>query len=251
MLPVKPYTIAVPANGSMQMQVAGRYLRVNACTNPISVSIDGIGTLGAIGAGQGLKLPASVQPFQRLMFTDASGAVNNVTFIVADADFVDNTVLGTVSVVDGGKARTLAGVTFSGYATCSQGAAGTYPQVQIWNPAGSGKRAIIEQIMAASSIGGTFSTIVSTQTALTTLVGVAASKNVGNAGSTTQIRTLASATPDGGAAQFATMGGAQYQSAPYKLAEPIVLHPGWGLNVGGLVNQNVAATFEFYEELDA
>lgn len=185
MLPVKPYTVAVPANGSLQMQVTGRYLRVNACTNPITVSIDGIGTLGAIGAGQGIKLPASVEPFQRLMFTDASGAINNITFIVADADFVDNTVIGSVNVIDGGKSRTLANQAFLGVATASASAA-NLTHVLLNNPSAA-KNCLVKAYRISADVstyvvGGVFQFVLGT-----TLIGNLPSKLAGGAVSASQM----------------------------------------------------------------
>lgn len=150
MIPSKVYTFTVPANGAYPLQVTGRYVRVQSCTNSIGLNIDGIGTLGTVGAGQGFMLRENQPVFQRLLFTDSSGSANNVTIIIADSSFIDNTVLGSVSVVDGGKARTLANAAYVASLGVTSDAT-TGPAAYLRNPAGSGKNIIVKSIRVSFS----------------------------------------------------------------------------------------------------
>lgn len=145
MIPVQQPAFVIPAGGSFPLICDGRYFRIQSATGPLKVVGDSFGNMGSVGVGQGLHLKATDDAFHRLTFIDTSGGPNTVTVVIADADFVDNSLLGTVSVVDGEKARTLAGGMFAG-APVQAAAAGAYGWVQLWNPAGTGKNLIVTAV---------------------------------------------------------------------------------------------------------
>lgn len=152
MLPVASYTFTIPAGGSFPLLCEGRYFRINAASGTLKIDGQGsFGPMGAVGVGQGLRLRPVDQPFRRLSFVDTSGAPNIVTVIIADADFVDNTVLGNVSVVDGNKQRTLAGGAFGWRPTS---VAANRAHAQLWNPTGSGKNIIVDALLLTSTLAG-------------------------------------------------------------------------------------------------
>lgn len=84
MLPTNTYTIALTANGSFRMLVAGRFFKIMSATGTVSVQSD-FGKLADLTAGQGME----ATDFQYLLLTDTSGATNTVKVLVADENFID------------------------------------------------------------------------------------------------------------------------------------------------------------------
>lgn len=135
------YDFTLTAGGSFQLNTEGSYVRIMSATGMVELVTDTF-RIGPIQAGQGTK----GQPFKRLTINDRSGAGNVGTVLVADADFIDQTILGSVNVIDGGKARTLALQTFMSNQNGGVPAAGIYSNQALKNPAGSGKNLIIKTI---------------------------------------------------------------------------------------------------------
>jgi hypothetical protein len=108
MLPAKIYPLTIAPNASFTLQVVGDMFKVLSASGAFEVTGDTFGSMGAIQPGQGLDNT----PFQRLTFRDTSGGSNTLSVLVAGTDFIDDRITGEVSVIDGGKARTLAGLSF-------------------------------------------------------------------------------------------------------------------------------------------
>lgn len=152
----KIYDFTLTAGGSQRILVQGDYVRVMSSTGAVEIVTDLI-RIGPIVAGQGQKNT----PFQWVTINDKSSAGNVGTILIADSDFVDQTILGAVSVngtvnisgsvstIDGEKARTLAGGMYAGAAAIGAVAA-QYANCQLWNPVGSGKNLIVVQADAGS-----------------------------------------------------------------------------------------------------
>lgn len=153
MIPVQQYTFTIPAGGAFPQQCMGRYFRIQAASGTLKVVGDNFGNMGLLAPGQGLRMREKDQPFQRLTFIDTSGAANNVTVIVADSDFIDNTLLGTVSVVDGVKALVLANTVFM-FTVLVSAVAAQVPVIMLLNPAGSGKRLILKSVSYSCDTAG-------------------------------------------------------------------------------------------------
>jgi hypothetical protein len=66
---------------------------------------------------------------------------------VGGDDFVDKRITGTVAVVDSSKSTTLVAAAFVANGSATGGAA-QFATVQLWNPAGSAKRYVIESVTA-------------------------------------------------------------------------------------------------------
>lgn len=248
MLPVSTYSFQIPANGAFPLQVNGRYFRVNAASGSLKVIGDTFGPMGAVAVGQGLRLPKESPVFQRLTLVDTSGAANNVTMIVADADFVDNTVLGTVNVVDGGKARTLAAAAFcaSPYALP---VANQYPFVQLTN-ATTTKNLIVEQITVGSSAAGGFDVFRNGAPTGAVQASRVGSKLVGSASTadvTVRQGNNAAALNTNGVLLSGYVGA--NASVVWKPSNcPIVVPPQWDLIVQGSLGAGINVTFECFEE---
>lgn len=237
MKPAKIYQFTVPANGSFPLLVTGTVFKILSSTAAIIVAGDRFGTLGSLLAGQGLR----DAPFDRLTFTDASGANNLVTLLIADAGFVDDRITGEVSVIDGGKARTMANSSFCGV-VAQAALAANYSYAQLFNPAASGKNLFVGQVGAQT--------------------GTAAGMIVGFQNATTG--ALTGTNPASKKANGAAGVGLHYAGTSgvalaglYSLIngniwvpkEPLMVPPGWSIFLrGGVLNQDVQAAFEFFEE---
>lgn len=88
------YDFTLPAGGAMPLPVAGSYFRILTCTGDVDVIGDTFGRLGPINRGQGLADKA----YGRLTIRDRSGAPNVGTILVSDANFIDQTLFGSISL---------------------------------------------------------------------------------------------------------------------------------------------------------
>lgn len=150
MKPAQIYTYTIPANGSVRILVEGSFIKILACTGAVAISGD-FGTLGPILAGQGQK----DSPSKSYAVNDLSGAVNMVRVLIADSGFIDDRISGEVSVIDGGKFRTIAGTAFQ--ATCGTVSdATTGPAVYLQNPIGSGKNIIVKSLRVSLSVASEY-----------------------------------------------------------------------------------------------
>ena len=249
MLPVNTYSFQIPASGAFPLQVTGRYFRVQSATGAFSVTGDQFGPMGGLNAGQGLKLRDKDPVFQRLTFNDLSGAANNLTVIIADADFVDATILGSVNVIDGGKARTLSNIVGVCGAQWTAQAA-LYAQAGVWNPAGSGKRVIVKSIRAAlSAAGDMYACIITGALAnlLTPTTLLASGVAYAGAAKVTSAQVAGSL----GVSAIGTFSLPASQTQQFTLDEPFVLKAGYGMALQpALVNVGLACFFTFWEEAD-
>ena len=151
----------------------------------------------------------------------------------------------SVSVVDGGLLRTQDNSAFIGYSAAGALAA-NYTQVQLWNPAGSGKRLVVEKISSFCSVAASMSVGYHTA-AYANVIGNAASKSVAGAASVAEMRYMQGAATYTGA-WFSKQTPAN-TTTPEELREPIIIPPGYGLVVRNTtVNQDLGAYFEFFEQ---
>lgn len=245
MKPTKIYTFIVPAGGALPLLVQGDYFKVMAQTGPLEIRGDTFGQLSPILTGQGMR----DTPFGRLEVKDLTGVPNQVSLLVADAAFVDDRISGEVSVIDGAKARAITGVAFM--ATPYTGPAiGNKSAAQLWNPVGSGRRLIVDQVRAASNTAqGLLAAFTTAPLANDYTAQRIASRLSGGPASVALAR----------GAPAASIGGAPYLlnfTVATSLTEifvpkgaPLVIEPGYGLTVENTVdNTSVTAVFEYFEE---
>ena len=237
----KIYDFTLTAGGSFSLPVSGSYVRIMSSTGTVEIVADGF-RIGPIVAGQGSK----DKDFKRLTIVDRSGAANIGTVLVADSDFVDQTILGSVSVIDGGKARTIANNAFIGVNLYSAVAA-QYSKVQLWNPANTGKSLILGAFSFSSTVAG--SVYARYNTAALAISGSLspASKLVGGAAPSALFRVESAAT-----VTDPTLAGFNFlanSAVFYTPKEPFVIRPGYGLVINHqTVNADISANFEWFEE---
>ena len=244
MTPAKIYPFSIPAGGSFPLLVIGDYCKILTSSGPLSLTGDTFGTIGPILAGQGVEN----SPFQRLVLVDNTGNVNNGTILIADNAFIDDRITGEVSVIDGGKVRTLSQKAFCGQ-VYQAALAGQYSQVQLWNPAGSGANIIVESF-SISSLSATSVNCSITNSALTTSIAGLSKLSGGSAGIANRRSQNTASLPLNFALNTigVTMPANGYIITNFK--EPMVLLPGYGFTLQtATVNTDVMANFEWYEEV--
>jgi hypothetical protein len=89
--------------------------------------------------------------YESLIITN-SDAQTSITgeLVAGDGSFQANRIQGEVSVIDGGRTRTIGGKSIWGYSQ-NTGAVGEYAQIQIFNPSNSGLNCYIDSLRAWSS----------------------------------------------------------------------------------------------------
>nr|WP_315242855.1 hypothetical protein [uncultured Albidiferax sp.] len=241
MKPAQIYTYTVPANGSVSIAVEGSFFKIITCTGPVSVSGD-FGKLGPLLAGQGLKGRNSV----RFMLGDMSGAANVVSILIADDGFIDDRISGEVSVIDGEKARSIAGSLFIGL-PLAPAVAGQSSYCQLWNPLGSGVNLVVNQVKLNCNIASTvlfYWSMAAGNTDQT--ANQAASKKQGGAIPKAQIRVGSKAVAT---SFFAAPNLVANQELLVLPRGPFVVVPGSGLQMDlNVVNTLFSANFEWYED---
>lgn len=197
--------------------------------------------------GQALRLRDGMEHVRWVVSNyRGEGTITGVLFM-GSGDFRDNRISGSVEVVDGGKSRTLAGAAFMGYVGASA-LAPNYPYAQIWNPVGSGKFVVVEQIALWSVVAGAL-VVTHDDAARASLGNAGLSKRQGGSAPVAEFRYEAmAARHTTGLTAIAVQANV---TELVKFTEPVVLPPGAGLSVfhvENTVNTHVNGTFEWYEE---
>lgn len=235
------------ANGSQSIDVAGKFFKYKSGTGVIRVRMTSGGYVDLM-PGQGVW---NVE-FSSITVQDKTGAANTGIVLAGWFDFRDDRITGTVDVVDGGRTRTLAGQAFMSWANLGAGAAGLNSVHQLWNPAGSGKNIVIEQIQISSPAGG-FAGVAFWNLPITNLVaangGSGTSKKNGIGTSVGQRRTEHTGVVPYAPNLFSTAlaAGVNFDR---KFNEPVLLTPGMGLCIfHGSTATEIAVGYEWFEEL--
>ncbi len=242
------FSLGAAVGAAQRMDVMASRVKLLTSAYAVQVRTEA-GDMYTLLPGQGFTLPAG-QKFREVVLSNTAALANAGTIFIGDETFEDSRITGTVDTIDSGKTRTLAGQAFMGRAVLGAGA-GMYGALQLWNPAGSVKRVVIEAVSMSCTVAGNI---------VLTMVSVAQSnaafgksKLGGGADSTGVIQTATNASlgvlnPAGKDLSWtANLANATYS---YSFREPVVLTAGYGLMV--VSDQNASAVlqamFEFFEE---
>ncbi|WP_176034674.1 hypothetical protein [Burkholderia multivorans] len=260
---MQKYDFTAPASGAPQVvNVPGRYLKYVTGTaggNDTGLIVTPGGKPGnkiLLYPGQAITLPndGTAGPNAWTIANAIGQGQITGTVVIGNGRIDDNTLQGSVQVIDGGKSRSLAGNVFWGYKYAVP-VASQAGFVQLWNPAGSGKRLVVAQIQFAfNQSASTIGHLSMATAAIDNVAGQVSSKLLGGAGPTAGvIYAKALAAPPAGYQSI----GDLYNSAPsnetIRFTEPFIVPPGYGLMVDGngspnSANVGLSANFEFYEE---
>jgi hypothetical protein len=153
----------------------------------------------------------------------------------------------SVSVVDGGKLRTAAGVAFTANVYVSAVAA-QLAHVQLWNPSTTGKNLIVEKMYIASASACAMHVRSSTAALAAAYASAPTSKLFGGSASVALLKYTNNAAEQGVATLLSAYLKASDNFTP-ELREPLIVPPGYGVIVNSFaVNTDIGATFEYYEE---
>lgn len=237
-----PFNVAMGATLSINSQSTFVYYE-SASAGGADTSIKIVTDTGSefvLKVGQGARLQKNFKLLYLSNFKGQGAIIGNL--VLSEGDFVDHRVVGTVDVVDGGKGRSLSGAAYTAH-MFSPANAGFYSVLQLWNPVGSGKNLVIDQIgISIPNLNMQF--LISNAVLSGSLPSVVGNKKSGG-GSPTSIAywSNTSAVPQISNSSFSAIQGI------FKPSSPFVIGPGFGLNMGS-PNMGVSAGIdaEFFEE---
>jgi hypothetical protein len=249
------FDITVPAFQPFVVHATGRYIKYVSGSNgggdpTLTVTPGGMGGQKiTLQPGQAYRFPADqLKPDSWTLANYANGATIVGKVVVGDGQIDDPTIAGTVQVIDGGKFRTLANIAFAGY-VAANAVASQYGRVQLWNPAGSAKRLVVEGVTMLAAGSNTAASLIYSNAALANAA-AGYSKNSANGAPSPvaipQWDTSAGPTP---ATSLMSLSAAAFTSPAFKLNEPFVIQPGSSLMIySTFQNAYIGASFEWYEE---
>ncbi|WP_157658656.1 hypothetical protein [Burkholderia ubonensis] len=242
------------ANGAgFVVHAPGRYIKYtvgNAGGNDTSIVVTpGMqgGSKITLQPGQAYRVADDAPvPDSWTLSNNLGQAVITGKVVVGNGRIDDNSLQGTVQVVDGAKSRTLANIAYAG-AAFIQSASGQMPYVQLWNPATNPNRLVLEQIEIDSNTTPLTGSMGFTQTQGTTQQTGVAKRSGGTASVAicgTQSVVYAGFNPM--VRDFSLQANGTQQ---IKFSSPIIILPGWALEIrANNAAAYLAANFEWYEE---
>jgi hypothetical protein len=248
------YDITLTASQTRQLDAPGNYFYYYAGSAggaDATITLRGLssGLRIILKPGQAFRLPQGAKENAWVMTNYAGTATIVGSVIVGDGDITDNRVTGSVEVIDGAKTRTLTGSAGIMSAASPVPGVGNYIQQGVWNPAGSGKRIIVNKLIFSSAQQQTI--FMARIAAAATLSGVATMLFDGLAFTgVAKVSIYTGTTPTGQViAGFGVQAG---QASTLDLNEPIIIKPGYGLTCQtGNANSDLVTTIPFFEEADA
>ncbi len=239
-------TFTIGASESKRFEKAGRYLEIIDAAGPLHIDMnDGSGNR-ADSMRNALSGFYSEEPFSAFEVTNP-GAAQTVTIMITDRRGGSRRQPGTVSVIDGGRARTLSGASFIapviGAAVAAQNT-----HAQLWNPNTATRRIVLKSITISSSVAGRMHIRIH-NTAATTSWGTMFNKNIGAAAIPDAEMRFGSSVGligSGGLGFFELQAGNCFV---YRFEDPLIIAPGVGVLVWhAALNADVLAVFDGYAE---
>lgn len=236
------YDFTLTAGAMQRLPVVGDFFKVISATGVINVNVDTGATLDLM-PGQGLR----EFNFNTLTITDKSGAGNVGKILVGFSGMIDDRVTGEVSVLDGGKSRTLAGQAFQ-YGMGVAPGAGLYALFQMQNPVGSAKNVIVKTYKIAAQAAGVVAVALNDAPLQADLSGVA-SKLIGSA-NVPALKFYGGAVAGAMGPNYFDIANLQANAEISKvLQEPWVLTPGATMKIhSATAAQTLNCVFEWIEE---
>lgn len=146
------YDVTLAPGASGNIAVLGSYAKVSSApAGAVQLRLDG-GEAFSLQEGQGIRLPDGCTQFRDVTIKNTAAIAQTIVVFIGDTRFEDTRITGTVSVVDGGKARTISSQAFVGYNGNTSGGA-TFTVVQLRNPTTT-KRLVVKRVTLSTSIAG-------------------------------------------------------------------------------------------------
>lgn len=248
---VQSYDLNIPAGGAQNIDVAGTRVQFLSADDPFAqIELRPNYAQGNISLRPGQGFQFDEQVTRWVVFNRGQVPLKGL-LLIGSGNFFDQRIAGTVDVIDGGKARTLGNNSFVANGGANATAA-QYSVAQLWNPAGSGRKVIVESVQLVST-GTPVAGQILLQSALLSggpvLNMLGQSKLSGGAASAAGVYGLntASVVPQ---VPMMVLTAQAYATPVVKPVEPFILLPGWGMTVWGLAqNATMGVNFEWYEEV--
>lgn len=245
---MRPKTLQLQAGVPIQLAMGGTFFLIDTAAFPVAVEFFGAGNIKRDEELEGGQAGDYVTPENGFAsFRITSALAQSVKVYVGRGRVGRFRLYGEVSVIDGGKARSIANSAFLGVCGLTAAAA-QYPHCQLFNPAASGKRVIVSQVIFSSGSGQQVQAVFY-NTACATAVRAITSKLNGGAAGAGLLRTESNAVQLGGTDTHWDLIATANTPFLVPLREPIVLGEGQGIVVRGLTPQTaLTAVFECTEE---
>ncbi|PRE65498.1 hypothetical protein C6P96_08540 [Burkholderia multivorans] len=246
---IQSYDIQIPPGGTQILEVGAQifdFLSSGSAFDTIQVLPEFQQGNVTLKLGQGFDAGKVVN---RWFVKNPGTTAINGTVVLSTAGFRNFRISGDVNVLDGSKSRSLANVAYCKF-NSFPAVASVYNYFQLWNPVGNSNRVVIRSITVSGSLG-----------ALSCAIGFT-NVMAANAGGQNAFPKLSGGSASAIQARYDSTAGSPNEPEPlYQLAaqansiavwqptEPLVLTPGWGLNVHSFGAGNVVVCgLEWYEE---
>jgi hypothetical protein len=231
--------------GRAEWNIGGAgYFKLLSSVTPVDVELwSSAGpVLDAPDAEAGFYLRA---PFDRVVITTPVSQA--VSWLFSPAEGGSDRLAGEVSIVEGGRSRTLAGIAYISFATAAA-SPGNQSSVQLWNVSVD-KRLVLTRLTLGTNTAQTLQ-LRRASVALATLAMAAERKLFGTGTSVSgQAKTENPAAAAGAIVSTVLMPANTPFNVPF--SEPLILEPAAGLTISGTtVNTSVNASFDHWEEDD-
>lgn len=215
----------------------------------LSIKQDAAGERILLQPGQAFRMGEGRQAARWLIGNHLGQGTIVGRIVIGNGQLDDNRISGSVEVIDGEKARTMAGGSFIGSPTLF-GTATEYPVTQLWNPSGSGRNLIVQRVAATSPVSGALTLYINQVEQATDLTASrAGNKRSGSALGVALVkagRTTSASVPP---AILTASNIAANALLEFGIKGAIVLTPGNALNVRTYVlNEPHTSIYEWFEE---
>ncbi|WP_290904448.1 hypothetical protein [Aquabacterium sp.] len=232
-----------------QIDAQGVFFRYEAGSDgsgvtSIRVLADGA-ILGTFEPGDTIDLPTPAKRWE--VYPTSNGCIGSVR--IGNARVTSNKLQGIVQIVDGGKTRTVANQAFSS-SMATQGSAGNCGVVALYNPAGSGRRAICSSFMTSCNVNSGY-VIAKLKTGIfvsSTGTRFGISRKVGGAAGVCAAGGMSEQVVQTGQPEEVIVYAATTTPLIVRMDEPFILEPGSFLSVQGPANSSISSSFHWYEE---
>lgn len=245
---IEIFPIYLEANESREVAISGEYFEIRNAAYGIALIelMDRAG--GMISRIKNPEQSDFVRPGRYETIRVSNGpTAQEVRLFIGSGDAGSRRTSGNVSVIDNGKAMTIANTAFI-MPVGVYGIAGQFSAVELFNPVDSGINLIIENIEFSSNAAGYIGTGWTNQQ-LTELAEAGTSKKSGGAVSLAKKmkgNSVNTFTAEGAFTSYPVVADV-VSFKNYKT--PVVIQPGYGFLINtGSVGVHITAGFEYYEE---
>ena len=225
---IQKFRESFAVSGTVKLIVAGDYFRLGMTNYPVAVRFFRGSAINSemanIDGGTWTKIAGGFDAVE--VINSASGAQTLDIFIGSGEVGIDR-IVGEVSVINGEISRVKSLNCFIGYST-STGGAGLYPQVQLFNPVGSGKNLILNKASVILSVAGGAG-LLRGSVQLLNSSGAGSNKFLGKSNSLGVMRNEAAAAVVAGTLIGTVVPPANDQR-DFLFSEPLLIEPGLGVS---------------------